>query len=85
MDVRVAQFQPNMESRYDPSKDKKDIYTNSRGKTKTSTFCNSDIKYFHYLRVGHIASRYPNKRIIIMMAYSKVLTDSEGSDEKEMP
>lgn len=85
MDVGVAQFQSNMERRYDPPKDKKDIYTNSRGKAKNSTSCNSDITYFYYLRVGHIASQYPNKRTIIMMAYNKVLTDSEGSDEEEMP
>lgn len=80
-----AQFQPNMKNNYDPSKDKKDIYTNSRGKTKTSTSCNIDIPYFYCLRVGYIASQCPNKQALIMIAYNKVLTDNEGSDEEEMP
>jgi len=44
-----------------PKTFKMDSATKQKGKTKTQTYLNRDIKCFKCLRNRHIASQYPNK------------------------
>lgn len=55
-----------------------------RGKIEAPTR-NPDIKYFHCLGRGHIASQIPNKWVMITEAYREVETDNESEDEKLPP
>ena len=47
-----------MHARVEPSKAKKDVHTNGKGKSKPTHDIN--IKYFKCLEKGHIASQCPN-------------------------
>lgn len=46
---------------------------------------NRDIKCFHCLGVGHIASQCPNKRTMIARANGEVETESDNGDEQMPP
>ena len=54
-----------------------------RGKESTPTK-NRDIKCFKCLRVGHIVSQCPKKKIMILKENGEVETDSEGKIKDEM-
>ena len=51
---------------------KKDILVIGKGIKDIRTSRNRDIKCFCYLGFGHIASQYPNKRVMVMKANNKV-------------
>ena len=46
--------------------------------------CNRDLRYFRCLGNGHIASKCPNKKVVITLASGEVGTDNE-SEEDKMP
>jgi hypothetical protein len=63
----------------DPSKPWK---PNWKADNITPTCCNYDIKCFHFLSFGHIASQCLKKRVMIMKANNKV--DIDGEDEEKI-
>jgi hypothetical protein len=67
----------------EPPKRRDEIPNVNKGKTESQTR-NSDIKCFHCLGVGHIASQCPNKRTMIARVDGEVETESEGDDD-QMP
>jgi len=44
----------------------KNVSINTRDKSDTQTYRNHHIKWFLCLGIGHIASKYPNKRAMIL-------------------
>jgi hypothetical protein len=56
----------------------------NKGKTESQTR-NHDIKCFHCLGVGHIASQCLNKRTMIAHVDGEVETEIEGDDDQMQP
>jgi hypothetical protein len=54
-DLGAVKSQPNIESRSDLFKDKKVIFIDIRGKTKTLASCKHSIKCFCCLCISHVA------------------------------
>ena len=71
-------------SKNEPFKAKKDVTGKNNGKTDSQPNHNRDIKCLKCLGSGHIASQYPNKRVMIMCDNWEVETASEG-DSDDMP
>ena len=69
---------------FEPPKKKEEVPIINKGKSKSQT-CNRDIKCFHCLGVGHIASQCPNKRTMIMRVNRKVGKESESEDDQMLP
>ena len=61
-----------------------DSSTEQKGKTKTQTYLNRDIKCFKCLRNRLIASQHPNKQIMIMKVQGEIEFNSDKSEEDEM-
>ena len=70
-------------SKIEPPKRRDEVPSVNKGKTNSQTR-NRDIKYFHCLGVGHIASQCPNMRTMIAHVNEEVETESEGDDD-QMP
>ena len=70
-------------SKIEPLKRRDEVPSVNKGKINSQTR-NRDIKYFHCLGVGHIASQCPNMRTMIAYVNEEVETESEG-DDNQMP
>ena len=57
----------------------------SKDKSETQPTRNHDIKCFRYLKVRHIDSQCPNKRLMILKDHSEIEFESERSKDDEMP
>ena len=68
-------------SKTEPPKRRDEAPIVNKGKNESQTH-NRDIKCFHYLGVGHIASQCPNKRTMITRIDGEVETESEGDDDQ---
>jgi hypothetical protein len=62
----------------------KDEGTSNKPKVESQPSRNRDIKCFKCLGSGHIASQWPNRRVMIMSDNGEVMTESED-DSDEMP
>jgi len=67
-------------SKTEPPKRGDEVPNVNKGKNESQTR-NRDIKCFHCLGVGHIASQCPNKRTMIACVNGEVETKSEGDDD----
>ena len=67
-----------------PKTFKMDSTIERKGKTKTQTYLNRDIKCFKCLRNRHIVSQHPNKQIMIMKVQGEIEFNSDKSEEDEM-
>jgi hypothetical protein len=72
-----------LKSKTEPPKRREEVPSVNKGKTESQTR-NRNIKCFHCLGVGHIASQCPNKRTMIARVDGEVETESE-SDADQMP
>ena len=66
-------------------KAKKKVFTNTKEKSNTQTPYNHDIICFQCLRITHIASSYPNKRVMILHHHKKIEPECDSNDEKMFP
>ena len=65
-------------------REKKNNLAAGKSNNDTHTSRNRDIKCFYCMGFGHIASQYPNKRVMVMKVNDEV--DIDGKDgEKRMP
>ncbi|XP_062075289.1 uncharacterized protein LOC133779331 [Humulus lupulus] len=74
---------PHSKNNADP-KENENRGTHNKGKTNSQTSRNRDVKFFKCLGRGHIASKCPNKRVMILKENGDVETDGE-SDNESMP
>ncbi|GKV00637.1 hypothetical protein SLEP1_g13301 [Rubroshorea leprosula] len=63
----------------------KDIGSNEKSKTDSMQDRNLDIKCFRYLVRGHIASRCPNKHMMILKEDGEIETEGESDDDSMPP
>ena len=68
-------------SKIEPPKRRDEAPNVNKGKNESQTR-NRDIKCFHCLGVGHIASQWPNKRTMIARIDEEVEIESEGDDDQ---
>jgi hypothetical protein len=74
-----------MRSKVEPPKAlRRDSTIKQKGKTKTQTNHNHDIKCFKCLGNGHIALQCPNKRVIVMREHGEIGSKSDKSKEDKM-
>jgi hypothetical protein len=73
-----------LKSKTEPPKKRDEVPCVNKGKTKSQTR-NRDIKCFHCLRVGHIASQCPNKKTLIACVDGEVEIESKGDDDQMPP
>ena len=72
-------------AKVEPSKGKKEVPIESKGKFDTQPPRNHDIKYFRCLEIGDIVSQYPNKKVMILKDHNDIEYESDRFEEDGMP
>jgi len=79
----AVQLKPYAKS--EPPKTKKDTHTDGKGKSESQPTHDRDIKCFKCLGKGHIASQYPNRRVMLTIDNGDVEFESDKSESEEIP
>jgi len=79
----AVQLKPYAKS--EPPKTKKDTHTDGKGKSESQPTRDRDIKCFKCLGKGHIASQYPNRRVMLTIDNGDVEFESDKSESEEIP
>jgi hypothetical protein len=81
---KIAYPKPNFNIKAKPSKVKKEVIVDSKGKRKTQPTRNHDIKCFRCLEVGHLASQCLEKQAIILQDQREIESESDICEDDEM-
>jgi hypothetical protein len=61
------------------------VAIDSKGKFDTQSTLNNEVKCFKCLGVRHIASYWPNKRVVILQDYNEIEIESDNTNDKMPP
>jgi len=83
--TRGGPSQQTEKSKVEYPREEKNTLTIVKGNNVTPISRNHDIKCFHCQGFGHVASQYPNKRVMIIKANNEFETDMDYEEEKIPP